>query len=453
MLLTDTFSAEALRDRLQGHISLPEDEDYDVARRAWNLANDLRPAMVALPVTPEDVRDIVLYAREQNLRVMVQGTGHNGTPVGDLSQTILVRTSAMRGVEIDVDARIARVQAGAIWSDVTAPASEHGLAPLAGSAPSVGVVGYCVGGGVGWLGRRYGLCCERVLSFDVVTADGRLVRADRHSEPDLYWALRGGGGSHAAVVGLELELIPLPAVTAGMMVFGGERAPEVLQAWRGFTASAPETVATSARMLQVPDVPTIPEPLRGRSVVAIDGAVIGDPEAASVVLAPLRELGPEIDSFADVPPAALSHIHMDPEDPIAGLSTHAMIDALSPEAIDALVDGFGARSGTSLTVVELRHVGGAMARPGTGALSHLPAEYLLFAGSMSMGPEADAVTEEEFARLHETLAPWSSTRVYANFAESPATPEDLYGDEAAARLQAIRDTYDPERLFLGAQAR
>jgi FAD/FMN-containing dehydrogenase len=453
MLLIDTFSAEALRDRLRGHLALPEDEDYDVARRAWNLTHDLRPAMVALPVTAEDVREIVLYAREQNLRVLIQGTGHNGTPVGDLSQSILVRTTAMRGVEIDAEARVARVQAGAVWSDVTAPASEHGLAPLAGSAPGVGVVGYCVGGGVGWLGRRYGLCCERVLSFDVVTADGRLVRADRHSEPDLYWALRGGGGSYAAVVGLELELIPLPAVTAGMMIFGGERAREILQSWRAFTASAPDTVTTAARLLQVPDIPGVPQPLRGRNVVAIDGAIIGDAGDAAAVLAPLRALGPEMDTFADVPPGALSYIHMDPEEPMPGISTHALMDALPSDAVDALVEGFGDGSGTSLMVVELRHVGGALARPSTAALSHLPADYLMFAGSISMGPEADAMTEVEFARLHETVAPWCSTRVYANFAESPCTPVDLYGEDAAARLQAIRDAYDPDRRFLGAQAR
>ena len=309
MLLIDSFSAELLRDRLQGHLVLPDEEDYDDARRAWNLSHDLRPAIVALPATADDVRDIVLYAREQNLRVLVQGTGHNGTPVGDLSDTILVRTSAMRGVEIDAGARIARVQAGAVWSDVTAPASEHGLAPLAGSAPDVGVVGYCVGGGLGWLGRRYGLCSERVLSFDVVTADGRLVHVDRESEPDLFWALRGGGGAYAAIVALELELIPVPAVTAGMMIFGWERAREVLQAWRTFTWVAPDTVTTATRIMQVPDTPAVPEAVRGRGIVAIDGAILASAAEAAAVLAPLRALGPEIDTFADVPPVALSYIH------------------------------------------------------------------------------------------------------------------------------------------------
>ena len=453
MLLIDTFSAEALRDRLQGHVVLPDDEEYDVARRAWNLTHDLRPAMVALPVTAEDLREIVLYAREQGLRVLVQGTGHNGTPFGDLSETILVRTSAMRGVHVDPDARIARVQAGALWADVAGPASEHGLAALAGAAPHVGVVGYCVGGGLGWLGRRYGLCCERVLSFDVVTADGRVVRADRHNEPDLFWALRGGGGSYAAIAGLELELIPLPAVTAGMMVFGWERAREIVAAWQAFTATAPDTATTSLRILQVPDVPEMPEIVRGRGVVVIDGAVIASPEQAAATLDPLRARRPELDTFSAVPPVALSHIHMDPEEPMPGLSTHAMLDALPPVAIDALVAGFGEGSGSPLMMVELRHLGGALARPATAALSHLAGEYLLFAGGLAMDADVVAATKQAFERLHATVAPWTASRAFANFAERTHDPQALYGAEAAARLAAIRDAYDPDRLFLGAQMR
>ena len=164
MLITNPFSAEALRDRLQGELVLSTDEGYDAARQGWNLAADLRPAMVAQPACAEDVSELVIFARENGLRIVMQGTGHNATPLGDMDDVILVRTGAMRGVEIDPVRRVARVEAGAVWADVTAPASEHGLAALAGSAPDVGVVGYVVGGGLGWLGRRYGLACERVLS-------------------------------------------------------------------------------------------------------------------------------------------------------------------------------------------------------------------------------------------------------------------------------------------------
>jgi FAD/FMN-containing dehydrogenase len=451
MLITSSFSADALRERIEGRVVAADDAAYDDARRGWNLAADLRPALVAAPACADDVRQIVLFAREHGLRVLVQGTGHNGTPVGDLSDAVLVRTGDMRGVEIDAVRRVARVEAGALWSDVTAPASEHGLAALAGSAPDVGVVGYVVGGGLGWLGRRYGLACERVLSFDVVTADGRRVRADRHSEPDLFWALRGGGGSYAVVVGLEMELIPVPAVTGGMMLFGAGRAREVLQAWREWTQQAPETATTSIRILQVPDIPAVPEFVRGRSVVIMDGAVIGGAADAAAVLAPLRALRPEMDTFADVPPVALSYIHMDPEEPTAAMSEHAVLDALPAAAIDLVVDRFGEGSGSPLMMVEFRHTGGALARAGTGALSCLPGEYLMFAGSAVVDDALTAASELAFASLRETLAPWTSARAYQNFAERRHGAEALYG-AAATRLRAVRAAYDPDGMFTGAQA-
>jgi FAD/FMN-containing dehydrogenase len=450
MLLTSSFSADALRQRIEGHVVASGDPGYDDARRAWNLAVDVRPAMVAMPTCAEDVREIVGFAREHGLRVLVQGTGHNGTPFGDLSDVVLVRTGAMRGVEIDVERRVARIEAGAVWSDVTAPASEHGLAALAGSAPDVGVVGYVVGGGLGWLGRRYGLACERVLAFDVVTADGRLVRADRSSEPELFWALRGGGGTYAAVVGLEMELIPVPAVTGGMMLFGAERAREVLQAWREWTREVPETATTSIRILQVPDIPAVPEFVRGRGVVIIDGAVVGSAPDAAAVLAPLRALGPEMDTFADVPPVALSYIHMDPEEPTPSISEHAVLDALPADAVDLVVDRFGEGSGSPLMMVEFRHIGGALARRGTGALACLPGEYVMFACNVAVSPEVVAASEMAFATLRETLAPWSSERAYQNFTERSCGAEALYG-AAATRLRAVRAAYDPDGMFTGAQ--
>jgi FAD/FMN-containing dehydrogenase len=451
MLLTDASSADALRTRLQGDVIPARDPAYDDARRGWNLAHDLRPAMVAEPAGAEDVREVVAFARDAGLRVLVQGTGHNATPLGDLSDVVLVRTHRMRGVEIDADHRIARVEAGARWSDVAGPASEHGLAAMAGSAPSVGVVGYTVGGGLGWLGRRYGLACERVVSFDVVTADGRLVRADRTNEPDLFWALRGGGGSYAAVVALEMELIPLPAVTGGMMLFGWDRAREVVQAWRTWTETAPETATTSLRIMQMPDMPELPPFLRGRGVVLIDGAVLAGAEEAAAVLAPLRALGPEMDTFAEVPPAGLSGIHMDPEDPMPAMSTSAILDALPAEAVDRVVERFGEGSGSPLLMVELRHIGGALARPGSSALSHLPGEYLVFGTNPVVDDGLTAATQGAFASLRETLAPWASARQYANFTETPQGAQTLYG-ASATRLRAVRAAYDPDLLFTGAQA-
>ena len=228
-----------LRDALTGSVVLPGDDGWDAARQAWNLAVDQRPALVALPESAADVQALVDFARTRGLRVAMQGTGHNAAPMGALDDTVLVKTSEMRGVEIDERHCIARVEAGAQWLDVTGPASEAGLAPLAGSAPDVGIVGYTLGGGLSWLGRRYGLAANRLLSAEVVTADGKLVRASRHENADLFWALRGGGGNFGAVVAIEFELIPMRTVYAGMLMFPAEQAREVMQAWREWTARCP----------------------------------------------------------------------------------------------------------------------------------------------------------------------------------------------------------------------
>src|SRR3954447_4013878 len=249
----------ALRARIDGSVVLPGEDAWDAARQAWNPAVDQRPAMVALPTCAGDVKALVDFARAKGLRVAMQGTGHNAAPLGPLDGTMLIKTSEMRGVTIDPANCTARAEAGALWIDVTAPASEHGLAPLAGSSPDVGVVGYTLGGGPSWLGRRYGLACNRLLAVELVTADGQLVRCSRRERPELFWALRGGGGSFGAVVAVEFELIPMRTVYAGMLMFPWERAREVLHAWREWTATVPDSVTTSARVIQVPDMPDLPE--------------------------------------------------------------------------------------------------------------------------------------------------------------------------------------------------
>ena len=438
-----------LRESLAGAVVLPDDAGWDAARQAWNLAADQRPALVALPEGAADVQALVDFARTRGLRVAMQGTGHNAVPMGPLDDTMLIKTERMRGVEIDERNCIARVEAGALWIDVTAPASEAGLAPLAGSSPDVGVVGYTLGGGLSWLGRKYGLAANRLLSAEVVTADGRLVHASRHENPDLFWALRGGGGNFGAVVAIEFELIPMRQVHAGMMLFPWERAREVLQAWREWTAAVPDSVTTSARIMQLPPLPELPEFLRGRGVVIIDGAVVEKSDRAAELLAPLRALGPEIDTFADIPPVGLSRIHMDPEEPMPGISDSMMLDGLSAETVDRLVDAAGPGSGSPLLMVELRHLGGALGRYAGGALSRFDGEYLYFAAGIPMDPAVVAALEAHFAIVGSALAPQSSGRHYLNFAEHKVDPVAFYGEETYARLREVKAEVDPLEIFRG----
>ena len=237
---------------INGTFHTPDDEGFDAARQAWNLAADQRPAAVAYASGVDDVAAAVRMAAERGLRVAVQGTGHAAAPMGDLAGTLLLKTMHMTGLEVDPGARRARVEAGVRWGDVAVAAGEHGLVALHGSSPDVGVVGYSLGGGLGWLARRHGLACNSVVAAEVVTADGELRRVGPDEEPDLFWALRGGGGAFAAVTALEFELVPLTEVYAGWLVWEADAGGEVVHAFREWSRGAPRDITTSLRFLHLP---------------------------------------------------------------------------------------------------------------------------------------------------------------------------------------------------------
>jgi len=454
MLNTETLALDAvtLAASLTGDVVAPGDKEYDLARRAWNLAVDQRPALVAFPADAADVRAVVDFARVRGLRVAPQGTGHNASPLPRLDDVILLSTQRMRGVEIDVERRIARVAAGTLWLEVTSVASEHGLAPLSGSSPDVGVIGYTLGGGLSWLGRKYGLAANSVTAIELVTADGRFVRATADHEADLFWALRGGGGNLGVVCAMEFRLYEEPAVYAGMLLWPAEAAREVLAAWVEWTRTVPDEVTTSARILHVPPLPELPEVVRGRSIVVIDGAVAGGVTDPAAVLAPLRRLAPEVDTFAHVPPVALSRIHMDPEQPMPYMGHGELLGELDAAAIDAIVDVSGPESG--LFMAELRHLGGAVGRvpEGAGAAGRLHGQYLSFAGGMVASPEMAEAVEAGLDRLGAALAPWANGAHYLNFTEKRVDPATFYAPADYARLQEIRATVDPRGLFVANHA-
>jgi FAD binding domain len=437
---------------IAGSVVTPADAEWDSARLAWALSVDQRPVAVALPETAEDIVAIVDFARENGLRVAPQGTGHNAHLLEDgLSHSILVKTERMRGVEVDAENHRARVQAGALWGDVVEPASEHGLAALAGSSPDVGVVGYSLGGGLSFLSRRHGLAANSVHAVELVTADGRLVRADRHNDPDLFWAVRGGGGSFGVVTAIEIELLPITQVYAGAMFFAKERAREVLQAWREWTQQElPDAISSVGRVINFPPFPEVPEPLRGRSFTVIEAIYVGEEAEGAELVAPLRELGPEIDTMGTVPAAALSHLHMDPPGPVAGKGDGMLLESLPAEAVDALVDATTGDRGTALIGAELRHLGGAIARPapGHGALTSIDAPYIMFAVGAVPTPELLALVEDQVSEVKDALAPWRAPYMYMNFAERPIEAKSLYAHEYTyRRLRTIKANYDPQDLI------
>ncbi|HSP73198.1 MAG TPA: FAD-binding oxidoreductase [Gaiellaceae bacterium] len=435
----------ALRARIQGDVVLPGEPAWDEARLAWNLAADQRPAAVVYAESAADVSATVQAAVASGLRVAPQGTGHGAMALGELADTILLKTSRLRGVSIDPEARRGRAEAGVLWIEVVEEAVKHGLTALHGSSPDVGVVGYSLGGGIGWLARRYGLAVNGVTAVELVMADGRLVRADAETESDLFWAVRGGGGSFGVVTAIELELYPIEEVYAGVLFFPAERGPEVLHAWRTWTETVPDEVTSVGRYMSFPPFPQVPEPLRGRSFVLVEAVFLGDEAEGAELIRPLRELGPAMDTFATVPAIALTRLHMDPEDPVPGVGDGFMLRSLPPEAVDALVEVAGAESGSPLLSVEVRHLGGALAQPqpGNGALASLDARFAVFAVGIG-APEIAAAVEAQLAKVQEALAPWRAEQAYFNFAEADTDAAGFYAPTVYRRLRAIRAEVDPD---------
>ena len=359
--MTPTRNFASLGSALTGDVLVPGDDGWDGARLAWNLLADQRPEAVVLAESADDVAATVRFARENGLRVAPQATGHSALGIESLEDTILLKTSRMTGVEVDPAARRARVQAGAIWGDVGQAAAEHGLAGLGGSAHDVGVVGYTLGGGHGWLARKYGLASNSVVSVDVVTADGEQLHADPGENADLFWALRGGGGSFGVVTALEFELHPLPEAYGGMVAWPAERIHEVVHAYREWAAGMPDEMTAWLRFLHLPPLPDVPEPLRDRPIVDVTSVFAGPAAEAEELMRPLMELGdPILDGRAPIGVPALSRLNGDPPQPVPGAGAGAVLDEFPADAADTLIEVAGPGSESPLLMIQLRPLGGAL---------------------------------------------------------------------------------------------
>jgi FAD/FMN-containing dehydrogenase len=448
MLNTERLPVPDLAASLTGDVVSPADKEWDLARRAWNLAVDQRPALVAVPADAADVVAIVDFARANGLRVAPQGTGHNAAAIASLQDTILVSTQRMRGVEIDAAAQTARVQAGTLWLEVSEASSPHGLFPLSGSSPDVGVVGYTLGGGLSWLARKHGLAANNVTAIELVTPDGRLLRATADEHADLFWALRGGGGNFGVVTAMEFRLFPYGEVYAGMFLFPFERAREVLHAWHRWTLTAPEDVTTSMRLMHFPPLPELPEFLRGRSVAVIDGAFAGGTEEGAAAVAQLRALGPELDTWGPAPAVALSHLHMDPEEPMPYAGCSTFLGQLDEAALDTFAAH--AQPGAPLLFAELRHLGGALARvaEGAGAIGAFDGDYLYFTAGLVPAPEMGAAVAAAGERALAALSAYETGSAYLNFVEHPTDTSTFYSAAAYERLGAVRAAVDPHGVMV-----
>jgi UDP-N-acetylenolpyruvoylglucosamine reductase len=434
---------QALRDAFDGPVHGQGDDGYDAARRPWQLKVDPRPALVVEAVGPGDVQAAIRTAREAELPFAVQSTGHGAVQRADGG--ILLKTSAMDGVAVDPERRVARVDAGTTWSSVIAAAAPHGLAPLSGSSPTVGVVGYTLGGGVGWLCRKYGYAADSVLSAKVVTADGELVTASRDEHPDLFWALRGGGGNFGVVTELEFRLYPVESVYGGMAMFDVDRAVDALAVYREWAVDEPDESNTSLVAMTVPPAPMFPEAVRGRRVLMLRALYIGSPEDAERTLAPLRQAAgePLFDAFREMSYPETATLGPPPM-PMATAMRIELFEELSDEVIQLGLGANGLVAG-----VEFHHWGGAPARPDrdAGPVGHRGAPFSVVAAAMAedgaQGPALQAAVD----KVGDRLAQHSTGGSFLNFLGDASQTASAYTTEDYERLSAVKREYDPGNFF------
>jgi FAD/FMN-containing dehydrogenase len=441
----------ALDARLAGAALGPADAGWDAARAAWNLHVDQQPSLVVIPRTTLDVQAAIAFARQHGLRVAPQGTGHNAAPLGALDRSLLLKLHGLKGVEIDVAARTFRAEAGVVWQDVTSRLVGTGLVPPLGSSPDVGIMGYTLGGGFCWTGRKYGLATNNVTAIEVVLADGRAVRTTANEHPDLFWALRGGGGNFGVVTAIEMGLFEEPDIYATTLFFAPDRGADVLPEWARYIDTVADDTTSYAIYMNFPPIPEIPEPLRGNSYLVIKVLHFGPEAEGRAVAEPMRALEPlfELGGMIDV--EELSHFAGDPEEPVPAIvGGHVILDELTPEAIDAVVGVGGAD--TPLIAFELRHIGGALGRvpEGAGARRRLPGKIVTIGIAVPMGGAGhEAAIHAHLAKMDAALAPHANGQRYINFVEEKSDMESMYEAGDLARLAAVRAVYDPSGLLQG----
>jgi FAD/FMN-containing dehydrogenase len=452
--ITHVSSGEGkdLRADLKGELFEPGDEGYDGARAAWNLDAHQYPALVVMAEDAADIVAAVRLARERGLGVGVMATGHGVASLPDGG--LLINTSRMKGVHIDPVAQTARVEPGAKWKDVIPEAQKFGLAGLLGSTSDVSVVGYTMGGGFAWLGRKYGFNADSVIEAEVVTADGELLRVSADENADLFWGIRGGGGNFGIVTSLEFSLYPLTEVYGGNLFYPIQKAPEVLKHYARWIETLPDEMTTAVVFLNYPPIPEMPPYLSGRSFIAVRAAYSGErPEEGKELMRFWYEgFGePDVDDMRVMPYAEMDMISMDPVDPVGADVRVERLKDLSPEAIAALVEVAGAGSGSPLVELEIRQLGGALGRAQPSAIGHRDSRFMMIAIGGTPTPEVAELVRAHHARVSEALRPFATGATYVNFLNlKEATPERVraaYSPEDWERLVALKDRYDPENVF------
>jgi FAD/FMN-containing dehydrogenase len=448
--LTPQAIAE-LKAALPGKVILPQDAEYAGLSQPFNLSVKQSPALIINAHNADDIVTAVGFARNAGLGLALQGGAHGNVIPAD--GAVLIHTRQMRAVQVDAERQTARIEAGAKWGEVLQQTQAVGLAPLLGSSPDVGVAGYTLGGGMGWLARKYGLALDSVLSFELVTAAGEKIRASQQENRDLFWGLRGGGGSLAILTSLEIRLYPVTQVYAGNLYYPVEDARAVFTRFRDWARTAPDELTSAVVIMNFPPLPAVSEFLRGKSFAILRGCYTGSVEQGEELLKTWREWqSPVIDDFKALPFIQAAAISNDPVDPVPSSSTGAWLRELSDEAIDVLVGKTPASQGSPITVTEIRQAGGAIARvdPRATAFGNRQAAFSLQMIGITATPEMAAHFKTYTSQVKQALAGALTGGVYPNFLEGEEAVQQVragFSPEAFQRLRELKAKYDPENLL------
>jgi FAD/FMN-containing dehydrogenase len=444
---------DELRFRLGGALHEPGAPEYDDARTLFNSMIVRRPALVARCAAPDDVVAALAFARDHELEVTVRAGGHSVAGVSLNDGGLVLDVRSMDEIEVDAERRVARVGGGTTWSQVDAATQAHGLATTGGRVSTTGVAGLTLGGGSGWLERKHGLTVDNVLAVELVTADGRIARASDDENPDLFWALRGGGGNFGVVTAIEFRLHPVgPEVFGGLVLHPAENGRELLRLWRDVMRDAPDELSLAFAYLGAPDEPDIPEELRGRPAAIVAGMYAGPAEEGAEALAAIREFGPPAaDFFAPMP---YSEFQCSIDDPpgMRNYWTAEYLDDLPDEALDRIATR-GEDKPVPFGQVFLVAWGGAVARVPDGATPLAGRDAAFIVHPLVLWEDAD---DDDAAiawgrGFRDDLAEFSTGETYTNFIgeEGDARVRSAYGSRNAERLARIKAEWDPDDVFRG----
>jgi FAD/FMN-containing dehydrogenase len=451
MTVTESL-VDSLRMTFRGPLIGPGDAEYDSARSVWNAMVDKRPAVVARCTGPADVVAAVNFGREHGLPVAVRGGAHSAAGKGTCDDGIVIDLSPMKGIRVDAAAQTVRAQGGVKWGEFDHETQAVGLAAPGGVISTTGIAGLTLGGGFGWLTRRFGLSCDNLLSVDLVTAAGEQLVCSADENADLFWALRGGGGNFGVATSFEYQLHPVgPLILGGLIGWPLEQAPEILAFHREQTRNAPEELGISAAFVTAPPLPFVPEELVFKPAIAMIMCWSGDIDEGREVIQPWLDLAPPIQMVDALPYTIMNSL----QDDLAPAGRHSYwksgyLAELTDDAIAAAA-GVAAEVPSPFSLAEIVLFGGAVGRVGADdtAFGQRDARFLFNAISMWEDPSVSAANVAWARKFHDVLEPYATEGVYVNFLSEEGDQRivEAYGPEKYARLARIKAQYDPDNLF------